>query len=129
MFCQPLKMSRIRRMRNKEELFPDNIFLFKFCIFWKFRYRFSYRLNKVFLKSFQYFRKHNDFLLKFWHTMKQVWGITLQWRYTRHIFWHVPIPRKSVNTWKWRNVGYMDLKKSYFLWQKHGFIWNRSIHS
>ena len=41
-----------------------------FSNFWKFRNRFWYQIEKMFLINYQYFWSYATFLLKFWHTVK-----------------------------------------------------------
>ena len=43
------------------------------------------------------------FLLTFWHTIKQIWIMSLQCCYTKYIAWHVSIAAQSVVVQKWED--------------------------
>ena len=43
------------------------------------------------------------FLLTFWHTIKQIWIMSLQCCYTKYIAWHKSIAAQSVVVQKWED--------------------------
>ena len=52
---------------------------------------FWYQLRQMFLMNYQYFWGYATFLVKFWHTVKQIWSMPLCCRYTTDIVWHVSV--------------------------------------
>ena len=73
--------AKSNREETQESMIPGKFFSFSnFWDFSKFITSFSYQAKK-FLINYQYFRDYATFLLKFWHTIKQVLSMTLNWNW------------------------------------------------
>ena len=94
-FCHRLllKLSRVRRKRNKKAWFPDSSFHFQiFEISGYLEIDFSINFKQMFLNNDQFFWSYSTFLLKLWDTMKYIWRKSLQYHHTQDIAGHLSIP-------------------------------------
>ena len=80
-----LKLFIARGKRNNKVWFWHDFLYFQiFQIFGNLN-RFLYQFKQIFLTNYQYHRSYATFLLKIWHTIKQISSMPLQCRYTRDI--------------------------------------------
>ena len=97
-FCHQrfLKLLRNRRKRSKKVWFCEKCFHFQiFLIFGNSEIDFGINLKHFFNMNYQYFCSHGTFLLKCWHTVKQIWTIPLQCRQIKNFLWQVPWLHKT----------------------------------
>ena len=81
-----------------------------FHIFGNLEMDFGINSKKVFLLSYHYFRSYATFLLKFWHTIKQIWSMPSQSRHTKVIVWRVSMADKVLLTKKEEIMDYRGSK-------------------
>ena len=104
------------RETKKHDFWTQFVSFWSFSNFWKFTNRLQYQLKEMFLINYQYLRGYATFLLKLWHTIKQILNIHYNALMPGTLFgMYLQLYKVLLSKNKWI-LSYRGLKKSYFTW-------------